>query len=98
MIHGEIEVAKDLPRKGPSGTYSQAWMSLALQSLTSVTPNTWSSNRPARSPRAVGVPTTNPTSASMSSLAEGPKSPAPRCPDGLMIGVPDATTVPALPW
>ena len=32
--HGETEVAKDLPRNGPSGWYSQAWMSRADQSLT----------------------------------------------------------------
>ena len=37
-IHGEIEVANDLPRNGPSGTYSQRWMSRALQSLTSTKP------------------------------------------------------------
>src|SRR5581483_9899043 len=41
---GEIDVAKDLPRNGPSGWYSQAWMSRALQSLTSTTPKTWSAN------------------------------------------------------
>ena len=27
VTHGEIDVAKDLPRNGPSGTYSKAWMS-----------------------------------------------------------------------
>jgi hypothetical protein len=69
-----IEVAKDLPRNGPSGTYSQAWMSRADQSLRPTTPKVWSLN-PAvltRSPRLVGVPTTKPSSASMSSLREGP--------------------------
>ncbi len=35
---GEIEVAKFLARNGPSGTYSQAWMSRADQSLTSTIP------------------------------------------------------------
>ena len=29
VTQGEIDVAKDLPRNGPSGTYSQAWMSRA---------------------------------------------------------------------
>ena len=38
MIQGEIEVATDFPRNGPSGTYSQAWMSRADQSLSRVTP------------------------------------------------------------
>ena len=40
----EIEVANDLPRNGPSGTYSQAWMSRADQSLSPTTPKTWSAN------------------------------------------------------
>jgi hypothetical protein len=39
-IHGEIEVANDLPRNGPSGTYSQDWRSRADQSLTRNTPKT----------------------------------------------------------
>ena len=43
--HGEIDVWNDLPRNGPSGTVSHAWMSRADQSLTSTTPNTWSANR-----------------------------------------------------
>ena len=42
VTQAEIEVAKLLPRNGPSGTYSHAWMSRALQSLTSTTPKTWS--------------------------------------------------------
>ena len=33
-------VANHLPRNGPSGTYSQGWMSRADQSLTSTAPNT----------------------------------------------------------
>ena len=36
--HGEIDVPKFLARNGPSGTYSHAWMSRALQSLTSTRP------------------------------------------------------------
>ena len=35
---GEIVEANDLPRFGPSGTYSHAWMSRADQSLKSTTP------------------------------------------------------------
>jgi hypothetical protein len=36
--HGEIEVAKLLPRKGPSGHVLPGWMSRADQSLTSTMP------------------------------------------------------------
>src|SRR3954447_4125923 len=73
-IHGEIDVAKDLPRNGPSGRYSHAWMSRADQSLTRQTPNTWSANASVDtgSPWVVPTPTTNPTSASMSSRWLGP--------------------------
>ena len=42
--HGETEVANDLPRNGPSGTYSQAWRSRADQSLSRTAPNTCSAN------------------------------------------------------
>jgi hypothetical protein len=38
VIHADIDVANDLPRNGPSGSYSKRWMSRALQSLTSTTP------------------------------------------------------------
>ncbi len=98
-------MANDLPRNGPSGTYSHAWMSRADQSLTRTAPKTWSGNSPTRTrdPSAVGTPTTNPTSASTSSRTDGPKRGsssigALRCPDGRTIGVPDGTTVPARPW
>jgi hypothetical protein len=37
---GEIEVWNDLPRNGPSGTVSHAWMSRADQSLTRTRPKT----------------------------------------------------------
>ena len=69
-----IEVAKDLPRKGPSGTYSQAWMSRADQSLRPTTPKVWRAKSavPTLSPMAVGTPTTKPSSASMSSRCDGP--------------------------
>jgi hypothetical protein len=39
-IHGEIDVAKLLARNGPSGWYSNAWMSRADQSSSSTKPNT----------------------------------------------------------
>ena len=105
MTHGEIEVANDLPRNGPSGTYSHAWMSRADQSLSPVTPKTWSA-RPANgtgAPSSDGAPTTKPSSASMSSRRDGPNvgalsSGALRCPLGRVTGVPETTTVPARPW
>ena len=72
---GEIDVANDLPRNGPSGWYSQAWMSRADQSFSSTTPNMWSSARSigTGSPIGLGTPTTKPTSSSMSSRRLGPK-------------------------
>ena len=45
--HGDTDVANDLPRNGPSGWYSKAWMSRADQSFTSTNPN--SAGRPRRS-------------------------------------------------
>ena len=56
MTQWLIEVAKDLPRNGPSGTYSQAWMSRADQSLSPTTPKTWSAKSPTatRSPSVLG--------------------------------------------
>src|SRR3954447_1014768 len=74
VIQGLIEVANDLPRKGPSGTYSQAWMSRADQSLSGVTPKTRSAKAVVgtASPRRLGHPTTKPSSASMSSRLLGP--------------------------
>ena len=44
VTQGETEVANDLPRNGPSGTYSQAWMSRADQSFSPATPKTWSAS------------------------------------------------------
>src|ERR1043165_7536535 len=44
VTQADIDVANDLPRNGPSGTYSQAWLSRADQSLRPTTPNTWSAN------------------------------------------------------
>lgn len=105
MTHAETDVAKDLPRNGPSGTYSHAWMSRADQSFSRNRPKTWSS-KDARStglPRADGVPTTKPTSASMSSFTEGPNTGAGsvgalRCPCGRATSVPETTIVPDRPW
>src|SRR4051794_10912401 len=98
-------VANDLPRNGPSGTYSHAWMSLADQSFNPTTPKTWSANAEVGTgrPNLLGAPTTNPSSASMSRRREGPKvgasrSGAFRCPAGRRTEVPDATTVPERPW
>ena len=41
--HGEIVVPKFFDRNGPSGWYSQSWMSRADQSLSSTMPNQSSS-------------------------------------------------------
>ena len=97
---GETEVRNDLPRNGPSGRVSNDWMSRALQSLSSTTPKTCSrqSAAPTGSPSGDGVPTTKPTSASMSSRSLGPYRPGPRMPRGRRTGVPETTTVPDRPW
>ena len=94
-----------MPRNGPSGWYSQAWMSRADQSFTSTMPNTWSSARSTGtgSPIVLGVPITKPglelyveppawTEAHRAVL--GPW----RWPLGRRTGVPLGTTVPARPW
>ena len=73
VTQAETEVAKLLPRNGPSGTYSQAWMSRALQSLTS-TIRRRGRGTPLPSPLSsvLGTPTTKPSSSSMSSRRDGP--------------------------
>ena len=93
-------MANDLPRNGPSGWYSHAWMSRADQSFTSTMPNTWSSARSigTGSPIVLGVPITKPASSSMSSRRLGPNSGPGRWPLGRRTGVPLGTTVPARPW
>lgn len=55
----ETVVPKFLPRKGPRGTYSQAWMSRALQSFMRTTPNMWSLalSMVMGSPKLLPVPT-----------------------------------------
>jgi hypothetical protein len=103
--HGEIDVANDLPRNGPSGVDSHACTSRALQSLSSTTPNTCSSARPTGtgSPMRLGAPTTKPSSSSTSSFALGPNRGAASragrlCPCGRRTGVPPTTTVAERPW
>ncbi len=80
-------------------------MSRADQSFTRQTPNTCSAKARTGTgvPSGEGVPTTKPTSASMSSRWDGPNvgtsSVAPlRCPHGRTTGVPESCTVPARPW
>src|SRR5438094_687525 len=97
--HGDSEVAKDFPRKGPSGWLSHVWMSRALQSLTSMKPNACCANSPAATgwPCVEPTPTTKPTSASKSSRRVGPKAgSAPpvgwSSPRGRITGVPETTT------
>ena len=98
-------MAKLLPSSGPSGTYSQAWRSRADQSFTITTPKTCSAKPSVGTgtPRSDPTPTTNPSSASKSSLAVGPKTGADavgalRWPDGRTTSAPLTTTVPARPW
>jgi hypothetical protein len=80
-------------------------MSRADQSLNRTTPKMWRSASAAGtgSPIALPVPTTKPTSASMSSRADGPKVGTGsdgdfRCPRGRTTSVPDTTTDADLPW
>lgn len=98
VIQALMEVPKFLPRNGPRGTYSQDWISRALQSLQSTMPNRCSSTvvMVMGSPKAVLPPTKNPTSISMSSLAHavnlGRSSLGPFvCPLGLWMLVPEST-------
>ncbi len=72
VIHGDTDVANDLPRNGPRGRASKPWMSRADQSLSRQTPKTCSS-ADATSMPVPGTPTTNATSASRSSRWVGPK-------------------------
>ena len=99
-----IDVANDLPRNGPSGWYSQAWMSRALQSLTSTSPKTWSSARSTRtgSPRGSAARSRRRARARCRgggwARSAGRRRPAPDLAVGRTIGVPLGTTVPARPW
>ena len=76
--------ANDLPRFGPSGTYSQAWMSRADQSLKSTTPKMCrsASSTAMGSPARTPVPTTKPSSASMSRRVPTARTTGPRRPGG----------------
>ena len=97
-------VAKALAWKGPSGWYSQTWISRALQSFSSTKPKIMvsASAREMGRPMALGVPTTAPISSSMSSLRQGAKIGASLSggliwPSGRWISVPSTTTVLARP-
>ena len=103
-IHGEIDVAKDLPRNGPSGRYSHAWMSRADQSLTRQTPNTWSANavgrhrltlrrRHADDEADLGLDV-EPLARAVAPVRRRRRG----CPRRPAYSVPDTTTVPARPW
>ena len=97
-------MANDLPRNGPSGSYSQRWMSRALQSLTSTKPKMRSraSAIGTAVPSGLPGPVKNPSSSSTSSRCVGPKRGVPPLwgswPLGRLTGVPDTTTEPARPW
>ena len=69
--HGDTEVANDLPRNGPSGTYSQAWMSRAVQSLTQAHPEDVLAERGGRHRRAARA-----------TACRRRSRPRPRCRDG----------------
>ena len=106
VTQAPIDVANDLPRNGPSGWYSHAWMSRALQSLTSTTPNTWSRNAAASHRLAQRAPDADDeaeleldvqAAARAEARSVGPRAPF-DWPQGRTIGVPLTTTVPARPW
>jgi hypothetical protein len=65
-IHGEMVVAKFLARNGPSGWYSQVWISRADQSLSSTMPNQSSSacSMSMGWPGGLPAPTNTPSSSS----------------------------------
>ncbi|MCY1444698.1 hypothetical protein D9M71_611820 [compost metagenome] len=102
---GEMVVAKLFDRNGPSGWYSQAWISRADQSLSRQKPATWNAasligiERPCSLP----LPIQMPSSSSRSIFALGPKvgmlCPGGRVwPWGRITSVPDGTMVEARPW
>ena len=91
-------VARFLDRKGPSGRYSQRWISRALQSLTRTTPKMCSCacSIGMGSPSALPGPTKKPISSSKSISRLGPKTGEVAlaslvCPHGRRIGVPLTT-------
>ena len=96
---------KFLPRKGPKGTYSQLWMSRALQSLKSTMPKMWSSASAVlmRSPRGFPSKVMKAVSSSMSSCLLAPNTGGSSawgriCPMGRRMGVPLTTMEEARPW
>ena len=102
---GEMVEAKLLPRNGPSGWYSQAWMSRADQSLNSTTPKICSRAFDSGTglPCALPGPMTKPSSSSKSRRLLGPNigagaSGALVWPDGRTTGVRLTTIEDARPW
>src|SRR5690606_32824797 len=94
-IQGEMEDAKFFARNGPSGTYSQVWISRALQSLNRTRPKIYSSASSIGigSPRELPSVVINAISSSQSSLLEGPitgslAAAGKVCPCGLCTGIP----------
>lgn len=101
-------VPKFLPLNGPSGTYSQAWISRADQSFIKTNPNTLASAcllMEMGEPISLPLQMKHPSSSSMSRrlLAEnvgtfGSAEGSRRIwPDGRVIGVPEITTEEARP-
>src|SRR5690606_999960 len=104
-IQGEMEEAKFLAKKGPKGTYSHFWISLALQSLKSTIPKIYCS----ASSTGIGSPSTlasvviNAISNSKSIDLDAPKmgcsAPTGRVwPIGRLMAVPLGTIEELLPW
>ena len=102
IIQGDIVVPKLFPQNGPSGS-SQAYISRALQSLSSTAPNICSSaslidiGSPVVLP---SPPVRRPMASSKSILFVGSYtivSPSGYYPFGRRIGVPDITTLDAAP-
>mmetsp|Transcript_8503 Transcript_8503/g.20179 ORF Transcript_8503/g.20179 Transcript_8503/m.20179 type:complete len:227 (+) Transcript_8503:105-785(+) len=103
--HGEMVVAKFLPRNGPSGTYSHFWMSRADQSFMSTRPNMCclASRMAIGWPSALPAPTTAAISSSKSTRTDGPNvggasGSSLSWPCGRTTSVPDTTTDDARPW
>lgn len=93
-IQAETVVAQFFPLKGPRGTISQLWMSLALQSFNKQKPKILSSALASStaSPRGLlGPPRTAPTSSSKSTAIEAPKTPLESWPRGRRTSVPETT-------
>src|SRR5690606_29854290 len=74
--HGEMDEPKFFARKGPNGTYSQDWISLADQSLKTTIPKMASSASLVEilSPISVFLLMMKAISSSKSSCLDGPKN------------------------